>query len=150
MFTDTANSISRYFYQRAFGLLLLRIATGFIFFFHGWMKVSSIGNTLGMFAHMGFPAPIAYFISGLELVGGLALILGVATRFFALLFSIEMLVATFIVGFGHGPGIEFYLAMVSFAIALIGSGRHSLFKMECEKCGGFLCDGTAGLCTVGE
>ena len=148
MLTDTANAISRYFYQRAFGLLLLRVATGLIFFFHGWMKVNNMGNTIGMFAHMGFSAPIAYFISLLELIGGLALILGIATRFFALLFSIEMLVATFIFGFGHGPGIEFYLAMVSLAVALIGSGRFSVFKMECEKCGGFLCNGTAGTCII--
>lgn len=147
MFTSTANSVSRYFYQQALGLLLLRMATGFIFFFHGWMKVNSIGDTISMFAHMGFSAPIAYFISWLELIGGLALILGIATRFFAMLFSIEMLVAMFIVGFRHGPGIEFYLAMVSLAIALIGSGRLSLFKMECEKCGGFLCDGTINVCT---
>lgn len=100
-----------------------------------------------MFVHMGFSAPTGYFIAWLELIGGLALILGVATRLFGLVFGIEMLVATFVVGFGRGLGLEFYLAMVSFAISLMGSGSFSLFKMECSKCGGFLCKGT---CTVAE
>jgi putative oxidoreductase len=146
MFTDTTNAISRFFYQRSFGLFILRAATGLIFLLHGWMKVTNMTQTVGMFAHMGFSMPIAYFIAWLEVIGGAALILGVATRFFALLFGIEMLVATFVVGFGRGLGIEFYLAMVSFAIALIGSGRLSVFKMECETCGGFLCDGSATAC----
>ena len=141
MLTDTANSISRFFYQRSWGLLILRVATGLIFLMHGWMKVNGLAQTVGMFGHMGFPAWVAYFIAWLELLGGLALILGIATRFFGVVFGIEMLVATFIVGFGRGLGFEFYLAMVSFAIALMGSGAFSVYKMECDTCGGFLCDG---------
>lgn len=144
MLTETANAISRFFYRRVLGLFLLRAATGLIFFIHGWMKVSAMAQTVSMFAHMGFSAPVAYGIAWLEVIGGLALILGIATRFFAVVLGIEMLVAAFIVG--HGFGFEFYLAMVSFAIALIGSGRFSVFKMECETCGGILCDGTANVC----
>lgn len=147
MFTDAANSISRFSYRRGGGLLLLRVSTGIIFFLHGWMKVNNLSQTGAMFIHMGFSTPIGYFIAWLELVGGLALILGIATRFFGLVFGIEMLVATFVVGFGRGLGLEFYLAMVSFSISLMGSGSFSLFKMECNKCGGFLCKGT---CAVDE
>lgn len=141
MFTDTANGVSRFFYRRNLGLLLLRVATGLIFFLHGWSKVNDLARTVGMFAHMGFPVWVAYFIAWLEVLGGLGLILGIATRFFGLLFGIEMLVATFVVGFGRGLGLEFYLAMVSFAIALAGSGAFSVFKMECDTCGGVFCDG---------
>ena len=141
MFTDTTNSISRFFYQRSLGLLLLRVSTGLIFLSHGWMKVNHLAQAVGMFGHMGFAAWVAYCIAWLEVAGGLALMLGVATRFFGVVFGIEMLVATFIVGFGHGLGFEFYLAMVSFAIALMGSGAFSVFPMECGHCGGFLCDG---------
>ena len=141
MFTDTANGISRFFYRRNLGLLLLRDSTGLIFLLHGWSKVNAIPQVIGMFAHMGFPGWVAYFIAWLEVIGGLGPILGIATRFFGLLFGIEMLVATFIVGFGRGLGLEFYLAMVSFAIALAGSGAFSVFRMECENCGGVFCDG---------
>lgn len=148
MFTETTNSISRFFYQRSFGLLLLRVSTGLIFLSHGWMKINNLAQVVGMFGHMGFAAWVAYFIAWLEVIGGLALILGVATRFFGVVFGIEMLVATFIIGFGRGLGLEFYLAMVSFAIALMGSGAFSVFPMECDRCGGFLCDGE--VCIIQE
>lgn len=141
MVTDTINSVSRFFYRQNIGLLVLRVATGLIFLMHGWAKVNNMMQTVGMFGHMGFPAWVAYFIAWLEVIGGLALILGIATRFFALLFGIEMLVATFLAGFGRGLGLEFYLAAVSLAIALTGSGAFSVFKMECDRCGGMVCDG---------
>lgn len=141
MFTDTINGISRIFYQRSLGLLLLRVSTGLIFLLHGWMKVNDLARTAAMFGHMGFPMWVGYFIAWLEVIGGLALMLGILTRFFGVVFGIEMLVATFIVGFGHGLGLEFYLAMVSFAIALMGSGAFSVMPMECRNCGGMLCDG---------
>lgn len=141
MFTDTVNGVSRIFYQRSLGLLVLRVSTGLIFFLHGWMKVNNLAQTVGMFGHMGFPVWVAYCIAWLEVIGGLALILGVLTRLFGVLFAIEMLVATFVVGFGRGLGFEFYLAMVSLAIALMGSGAFSVYSMECRNCGGMLCDG---------
>jgi putative oxidoreductase len=134
------NSLARFFYQRDLGLLLLRVATGLIFLLHGWMKVNNLMGTGLMFAHMGFPIWVGYFIAWLELVGGLALILGVATRVFGVLFGIEMLVATFLAGFSRGLGIEFYLAMVSFAIALMGSGRFSIYPAECLECGALYCE----------
>ena len=141
MFTDTVNGVSRIFYQRSLGLLILRVSTGLIFFLHGWMKVNNLAQTVAMFGHMGFPGWVAYFIAWLEVLGGLALVLGVLTRFFGAVFTIEMLVATFVVGFGRGLGLEFYLAMVSLAIALTGSGAFSVFPMECDNCGAVLCDG---------
>ncbi len=141
MLTDTINGISRIFYQRSSGLLLLRVSTGLIFILHGWMKVNALARTAVMFGHMGFPMWVGYFIAWLELIGGIALVLGILTRFFGVVFGIEMLVATFLVGFGRGLGLEFYLAMVSFSIALMGSGAFSVFPMECRECGGMLCDG---------
>ncbi|HVW82593.1 MAG TPA: DoxX family protein [Candidatus Paceibacterota bacterium] len=134
------NSLARFFYQRDLGLLLLRVSTGLIFLLHGWMKVNDLAMTAGMFAHMGFPLWVGYFIAWLEVIGGLALILGVATRFFGVVFGIEMLVATFIVGFSRGLGLEFYLAAVSFAIALAGSGRFSIYPLECRACGALVCE----------
>ncbi|MGH7175556.1 MAG: DoxX family protein [Minisyncoccia bacterium] len=134
------NTLARFFYRRDLGLLLLRVATGLIFLMHGWSKVNNLAMTVGMFGHMGFPMWVGYFIAWLEVIGGLALILGVATRFFGVVFGIEMLVATFIIGFGRGLGLEFYLAMVSFAIALTGSGRFSVYPIECLECGALVCE----------
>lgn len=151
MVTDTANAISRFFYQRSLGLLLVRVSTGLVFLLHGWMKVTNLTNTAAMFAHMGFPAWVGYFIAWLEVLGGIALILGIATRFFGLVFGIEMLVATFIIGFGQSlGGFVLYLALISFAIALTGSGAFSAFKMECDSCGGFLCNGSDCVAVAGD
>lgn len=136
------NRLSRFFYQRNLGLLIVRVATGLIFLTHGWMKVQNTGMVEGMFAHMGFMAGTGTFIAWLELIGGAALILGVLTRVFAVAFGIEMLVAAIITGsLAKGVGLELYLALVSFAIALMGSGRFSLYRKECKDCGGMMCAG---------
>jgi putative oxidoreductase len=140
------NRTSRFFYNRSLGLLLIRVAIGLLFLVHGWMKVMAIPMVVMMFAHFGFGPWVAYFIAWLEIIGGLALILGVATRVFAVLFGIEMLVATLLIGLGRGLGIEFVLAIVSFGLALTGSGSYSVFKMECDNCGGMMCDGN--MCAV--
>jgi putative oxidoreductase len=140
------NQTSRFFYKRDFGLLLIRLALGLLFFTHGLMKVQELSMVAAMFAHFGFFPWVGFFIAWLEVIGGLALILGVATRFFAVLFGIEMLVATIIVGFSQGIGIEFVLSIVSFGLALIGSGKYSIFKMECTNCGGMLCNSETGVC----
>ncbi len=138
------NRTSRYFKNHHVGLLLIRVGTGLVFFMHGWSKVSNIPGVEGMFLHMGLGAGTGIFIAWLEVIGGLALILGIATRFFAAAFAIEMLVAIFVTG-GIGAGyhpheLELYLMLVSGGIALSGSGRYALFSLECAECGGWLCE----------
>ncbi len=141
------NHLSRLAYNRSAGLFLIRLALGLLFFTHGLMKVENLSMTYALFAHFGFSGWVGFCIAWLETIGGLALILGVATRLFAFLFGIEMLVATILIGFAHGVGVEFVLMLVSFALMLLGSGRFSVYKMECDTCGGMLCDGE-GSCIV--
>ena len=142
------NATSRHFYNQSLGLLLIRIAAGLIFLTHGWMKVQNMDSTIMFLGQLGIAVPLVYFISWLEVIGGVALILGVATRLFGLLFGIEMLVATFLVGFGRGVSIDLVLALISFGIAFAGSGKYSIYKMECKHCSGMLCNGEAGTCTL--
>ena len=95
-----------------------------------------------MFVHFGLGGPTGVFIAYLEVIGGLCLILGILTRVFGVAFGIEMIVATFIGGVptSWGPHeLEIFLMLMSFGIALAGSGAYSLWKMECELCGGMLC-----------
>lgn len=137
------NSISRYCKNHHFGLLLIRVGTGLVFFMHGWSKIHNLPGVEGMMMHFGLIAGVGTFIAWLEVIGGLALILGIATRFFAAVFVIEMVVAIFLTGFGRGyqsHELELYLALVSLGIALSGSGRYSLFSMECYDCGAMMCD----------
>ncbi len=140
------NRMSRFWVKRSLGLLILRVATGAVFLAHGWQKIHNLQGVAGMMLHLGVIAPVFFgsFIAWLEVIGGLALILGIASRFFALLLGIEMLEAIFLTGIGRGfqpHEFEIMLMAASFAIALIGSGRFSAFGMECKHCGGMLCGG---------
>ena len=137
------NSISRYFKHHALGLLLIRVAVGLVFFMHGWAKINNLPGTEAMFVHMGLGAGTGVFIAWLEVIGGLAVLVGIATRIFALAFGIEMFVA---ISIAHGWGtayqpheFELFLMLVSFGLALAGSGRFSLFSMDCEQCGAMVC-----------
>jgi len=145
------NSASRFWFSRSLGILLLRLEVGFVFFTHGLTKIENLGRTSHMFVGMGFPAWVGVFIAFLEVIGGVALMLGIVTRIFAVAFGIEMLVAAFL-SLGHAGmggatptwqgtlgGMEMFLSIMSFALALMGSGRYSLFRLECHSCGGMFC-----------
>ena len=140
------NALSRYFYSQSAGMFFLRLVTGLIFLLHGATKVGSIAMIAGFFGSLGLVPAIgwAWFIGLLEVIGGAALILGVATRVFGTLFAIEMIVAVFLTGIGKGfnaHALELLLAAASLAIALSGSGRWSVYPLECENCGALVCDG---------
>ena len=140
--------ISRAWYSDRLGMFIIRFVAGLIFFLHGWDKWHSFPGTVSMFELLGFYGSVAYAITVLEVVGGIALMLGVATRLFGLLFGIEMITAAIVVnahmprGF-HGYEFELLLAAVSFGIMFVGSGAFSLYALECERCGGVFCDGEA-------
>ena len=119
---------------------ILRIVTGFLFAAHGWQKFNefTIAGTQAAFAQMGVPAAnvAAPVIATLELVGGVALILGVLTRVFAALLAVNMLGALFLV---HAPAgiyaatggyeLVLILAAAALAVALVGAGKVSVDKV---------------------
>ena len=65
---------------------VLRAALGVLFLAHAGLKifVFSPAGTAGFFASLGFPGPLAYLVIAAELVGGIALILGLWTRWVSL------------------------------------------------------------------
>ena len=139
---DTLNRLSVKWRNRSLGLLLIRIGAGIVFFMHGWSKVHNLSGAEAMFMHFGLGGPTGIFIAYLELIGGLCLILGIFTRMFAVAFGIEMLVAIFIMGVptNYQPHeLELFLMLVSFGIALAGSGKYSVFPLECQHCGAMYC-----------
>jgi putative oxidoreductase len=114
---------------------VIRIACGWNLAVHGWGKVTRGPSPyLKGLVEMGFEPALLWFWAGLaiEFVGGVALILGLFTRFFAAAAAIEMAIITAIywkTGFAWlNRGYEYTLlwGWVCFAIALRGGGPYSL------------------------
>ena len=100
---------------RPVALLVLRLALGLIFLFHGWPKL--FGNPhqyAEMFAKMGFANGTSYAIGALEVFGGFLLAVGFFTRPIALLLAAEMGVAIWKVHLAKG-----YLAVNEYEFALV-------------------------------
>ncbi|HWE24559.1 MAG TPA: DoxX family protein [Myxococcales bacterium] len=75
--------------------LLLRVMAGSVFLWEGILKFVFVNQGVGRFTKLGMPLPVltAHFVGGLEIVGGLMLLLGLATRLIAIPFMLEMVVA---------------------------------------------------------
>src|SRR5437588_2188110 len=75
--------------------ILLRLMAGSVFLWEGILKFVYANQGVGRFTKLGFPFPdfTASFVGGLEIAGGLLILLGLGTRFVAIPFLIEMVVA---------------------------------------------------------
>ena len=76
-------------------ILFIRIMTGGVFFWEGILKFVYPNQGIGRFTKLGFPFPefTAHFVATAEIVGGLLILFGLFTRFIALYFIMQMLVA---------------------------------------------------------
>jgi putative oxidoreductase len=109
------------------GLLVLRVALGASFIFHGYPKLSNPAHALKMFPGYGFPSYFANISGILEVFGGGLLIAGLFTRCAALLLVIEMglvlgrsvIPSVGIYAFGR---YEFPLLLGAMALALVTTG----------------------------
>lgn len=126
------------------GLFVLRLAMGAIFFLHGWMKLFGGQESFvrEMLAMVGWQMPdwLLLVLAVVEILGGLALILGLFARLAALVLAVEMVVAVLLFHLGQGffivaipnvPlafGFEFHVALVGglVCVAIGGSGVASL------------------------
>ena len=120
-------------------LLLIRLYWGWQFVVDGWGKLHNLPKVIEYFGSLGLPAPgpTAYFVSILELVGGILLALGLGGRFIALLLTANMTVA-YITGDREAllsifsdpdkfsAAAPFTYLMASLVILIFGPGRYSL------------------------
>lgn len=115
------------------GSLFIRIALGTVFIHAGWLKVTDMSTVITGFTTMGFPSYVAYFVSYVELISGIAMILGIFVRYAGILLAITMLVATIKVHLPNGFGLQnggYEYTLVLFLISLgaitLGAGKYSL------------------------
>jgi putative oxidoreductase len=120
----------------AWGATIMRVVVGVVFLVHGGQKLFVIGmpGVAGFLGSLGIPAPMlsAVLVSCVEFLGGLALLLGLFTRWAAVPLAIDMVVALLTVhlrgGFFVPKGFEFVLTLLAACLALVclGSGALSL------------------------
>lgn len=120
-----------------YATLLLRLTMGVFFLCHGLIKllVFTPAGTAGYFASLGLPGWLGYLTMMLELLGGVALILGVWTRLVSLALVFPLAGAIIFVhaanGFtftNKGGGWEYpamwLVAMI--VLSLLGDGAYAL------------------------
>lgn len=117
------------------GIAAVRVGTGIILAYHGWLKVTG-GYAVGFFGKVGIPLPqvMGPFVSIVELVGGLALIAGLFSRYLGGIFFIEFLVVLWVrlavTGKGYaGSEFELLILVVAAMLATNGGGTLSLDRL---------------------
>ena len=128
-----ANSLQSFF------LLFVRLYWGWQFMVDGWGKLHNLPKVIEYFGSLGLPmpGPTAYFVSILELIGGMLLALGLGSRLIALLLTGNMTVA-YITGDREAllsifsdpdkfsAAAPFTYLMASLIVLIFGPGRFSL------------------------
>lgn len=115
------------------GLLILRVVLGITFLLHGVAKFQmGLGNVAGWFESIGILSFLGYVVAFIELLGGIALIVGLGTRVFSALLAIVMAGAIFTsklsIGFigAEAAGYELDVALLAMAAVLVISGSQLL------------------------
>ncbi len=119
-----------------YAALLLRVTMGLSFIAHAWLKyaIFTPAGTVQYFQSLGLPGPLAYVVMTAEFLGGIALILGLWTRWVALAL-IPILLGAVFAHSGNGfffmnpnGGWEFpaFWAAALAVQSLIGGGAYAL------------------------
>jgi putative oxidoreductase len=133
VFYDWSRIVASYFTWLA--PLAVRITVGVVFMGTGWTKLQNLPGIVRNFAALGIPAPeiVTPFVSGVEFVGGILLLVGLLTRFAAVPLMIVMVVAIISAKLGDVDSLETLLGFeevsyfVMFAwLAVAGPGPVSL------------------------
>ncbi|HUG26268.1 DoxX family protein [Piscinibacter sp.] len=122
------------------GIAVLRVSLGVMWIAHALLKllVFTLPGTAQFFASIGFPGVLAYPVFAVELLGGIALLLGVYARQAALALVPVMAVAAWVHvpnGWVHtsaGGGWEYpvFLIAASIALWLLGDGAAAIKRSE--------------------
>jgi putative oxidoreductase len=128
--SSISNQISNQASNQSWGITVLRVVVGVVFLAHGWQKLFEFGfhGVAGFFAGAGIPLPFvsAVVVTLVEFLGGIALVLGLLTRWAAALNGFDMVVAVLVVhikkGFITPGGFEHPLTLLAACVALVMLG----------------------------
>jgi putative oxidoreductase len=118
--------------------LFARITVGWVFLLSGWGKLQNLPAVTENFVGWGIPLPgiLAPFVSGVEFVGGLFLLLGLFSRISAGALGITMIVAIASAKWQEVDSLESLLGFDEFEylalflwIAIAGPGAISLDRL---------------------
>ena len=134
--SSTAGSSHQHGSAVSLALLLLRIAAGLVFLYHGCaILFGAFGGPgpQGFAAFMHMPVAVGYLVGLAQVAGGLAILSGVLIRVGAVCVIIVMLGAIFLVHIQHGfdigkGGMEYAMtqSLVALALLITGAGKYSL------------------------
>jgi putative oxidoreductase len=123
-----------------YGITLIRVSLGIMWVAHALLKlfVFTLPGTAQFFVSIGYPGFLAYPVFAVELLGGIALVLGVYARQVSLALVPVMAVAAS-VHFGNGwvhtspnGGWEYpvFLIAASVALWLLGDGAYAARRSD--------------------
>ena len=118
--------------------LFARITVGWVFMWSGWGKLNNLPQITDNFVGWGIPFPhvLAPFVSGVELFGGLFLLLGLLTRISAGALGVTMIVAIWSAKLDQIDSLETLLGFDEFEylalflwLAIAGAGALSVDRL---------------------
>jgi len=122
--------------QQKWGIAILRVLVGLVFMVHGLQKllVTGMPGVAEFMGQVGIPLPMiaAIVVTAVETLCGLALIVGLFTRWAAIPLAINMAVAAAVVhlpaGFFLPNGYEYALTLLAacLSLSLLGSGAFAM------------------------
>jgi putative oxidoreductase len=124
------------------GPLLARVTLAGVFIPSGWGKLHDLGKVASYFEELQIPAPHfnAFLVASTELVGGILVLVGFATRVASLPLAFTMLVAILTAKRAEIHGFTSLVAFDEFAyltmflwLAVAGAGRASLDHLLLRK-----------------
>jgi len=126
------NNLKKY-YNYDIGVLLIRLALAAVFIAHGWGKFSDMTGTVGFFSSLGINSLFAYLVAATELLGGVAMLLGIWTKWAGILLAIVMIGAIYFVKFAKGPmgyELELTLLLTALGVSMMDPGKYAVHKKK--------------------
>ncbi|MBP6910313.1 DoxX family protein [Patescibacteria group bacterium] len=121
------------FHKGCFGTLILRLVVGAIFLQWGLVKLMMNGDAINALISGTAITPTWFWIAAVvQTVGGVLLILGLATRFAAVILGLLMLMILNSQGRTFGPSqLEYLMLGTLVSLVFMGGKRYSFDRLIC-------------------